>query len=341
MSPLTTVILTVVLIVLSALFVATEFSLVSSKRHRIEELAPTSRSARAALRSATELPILLAASQLGITVCTLALGATTKPAVHHALTPVFESTGLPTVAADVVAFILALVLVTFLHLVVGEMAPKSWAIAHPEKSAMMLALPMRGFMWVFRPILISLNHLANWFVRRSGVEPVSEVSEGQDPEALRELVQHSTDAGVLDPEYGESVNRVLDLRSATIGELAVPGDVSSIPAGATAKEAQQGARESGHLRLLVGSPGAYTGVVHVRDTLAAPSDDSPITPYVRPLLRMAGTTPLAVATNLMRIGRHHLALVTLEGGGSGVVTMADLLPRLLDLSKAHKEGEDA
>ena len=133
------VLATVTIIGLSAFFVAAEFAVLSAKRHRLEDAAATSRSARAALRNSSELTLLLAGSQLGITLCTLALGAITKPAVHHWLLPPFEALGVPALLADVVSFILALFIVTFLHLVVGEMAPKSWAIAHPELSATMLA----------------------------------------------------------------------------------------------------------------------------------------------------------------------------------------------------------
>src|SRR5690606_14908502 len=113
---------TVVIIFLSAFFVAAEFALMSAKRHRLEQAAKESAAGRAALKNSSELTLLLAGSQLGITVCTLALGAITKPAVHHALMPVLDLTGMPVAVADVVAFVLALFLVTFLHLVVGEMA---------------------------------------------------------------------------------------------------------------------------------------------------------------------------------------------------------------------------
>src|SRR5215213_11981816 len=122
-----------------------------------------------ALRNSAELTLLLAGSQLGITAATLALGAISKPAVHHWLTPLFESWGLPLVAADVAGFVLALFIVTFIHLVVGEMAPKSWAIAHPERSATLLAGPMRAFMALVRPVLRLLNSAANALVRRVGV----------------------------------------------------------------------------------------------------------------------------------------------------------------------------
>ena len=180
-SPWVVLAVTFGLIALSALFVAIEFALLTARRHRLEDAAPKSRSARAALQSTSELSLLLAGSQLGITVCTLALGATTKPAVHHWLTPLLQATGAPTWVADAGGFVLALAIVTFLHLVIGEMAPKSWAIAHPERAATILAIPMRMFMAFTRPVLVALNHAANWCVRKVGVTPITELGEGQDP----------------------------------------------------------------------------------------------------------------------------------------------------------------
>ena len=124
-SPWRIAVITAVLIGTSAFFVAAEFALIAARRHRLEETAPDNRAARAALRSATELPLLLAGAQLGITACTLLLGAITKPAVHHAITPLLRGMGLPSWLADAGGFVLALLIVTFLHLVIGEMAPKS------------------------------------------------------------------------------------------------------------------------------------------------------------------------------------------------------------------------
>lgn len=144
--------------------------------------------------------MLLAGSQLGITVCTLALGAITKPAVHHWLTPMFTSWGAPHCVGRR-GFALALLIVTFLHLVIGEMAPKSWAIAHPEKSATALAIPMRGFMWLTRPLITVLNRAANWCLVKVGVEPVDQVGSGQDTAALRHLVEHSASSGTLDEHH--------------------------------------------------------------------------------------------------------------------------------------------
>src|SRR5699024_6864694 len=115
-------IVTILLIVASAFFVIVEFALLAARRHRLEAEAEQSASARAALRGINELTVMLAFAQLGITVCTFLLGAITKPAIDYALSPVLSQWGLPAVAADVIAFVLALIVVTFLHLVIGEMA---------------------------------------------------------------------------------------------------------------------------------------------------------------------------------------------------------------------------
>lgn len=324
MSALTVIILTVALIALSAFFVAVEFAALAAKRYRLEEAAPTSRSARAALRSSTELTVLLAGSQLGITACTLALGAITKPAVHHWLTPVFESWGVALWLADVIGFVLALIIVTFLHLVVGEMAPKSWAIAHPETSAIMLATPMRAFMWLTRPLLRALNEAANWCLRRVGVQPADQVATGQNPDDLRHLVEHSANVGALDSAYSAQITGALELQHLTVRDLVRSGTPTAVDPTATMAQVHTATRASGHLRILVGD----SGVVHVRDTLAHP-DDAPVTPLVRPVLRLPADTPVADALTRMREGRQHLAVVD----GHGVVTLADVLARLFPVAQ--------
>lgn len=327
-SPWVVGVTTAVIIALSAFFVAVEFAMLAARRHRFEDAAAGSRTARAALRSSHELTVLLAGAQLGITACTLALGAITKPAVHHWLTPLFASWGLPAVPADVVGFVLALVVVTFLHLVVGEMAPKSWAIAHPESSARLLALPMRGFMWLARPVLRALNESANRMLRRVGVEPVDEMSAGTDPASLRHLVEHSANVGALDVAFSAQLSQALELQRMTVADLADPTSVPvTVPGTGTVADVQRASLDSGHLRILVGDAGGVTGVVHVRDTLmSAPTD--PVAPFVRPVYELTGDTLVAVAFAGMREGRHHLAVVT-GGERTRVVTLADVVERLL------------
>jgi len=329
-NPWVVVVATVVIVALSAFFVAVEFAALAAKRHRLEEAAPDSRSARAALRNSSELTLLLAGSQLGITAATLALGAISKPAVHHWLTPLFETWGLPLVAADVAGFVLALLVVTFLHLVVGEMAPKSWAIAHPERSATLLAAPMRAFMAVFRPLLRTLNAAANALVRRVGVEPSDELAVGHSPDALRHLVEHSANVGALDARFSAQISVALELERLTVRELLGSGSrPTGVRADATVGEVRDLTRRSGHLRILLGAAEGeeITGVVHVRDTLTEP-DEAPAAPFARPVFALAADTTVHAALKAMRETRNHLAVVTDGGSTIGVVTLSDVLRRL-------------
>ncbi len=331
MSPLMVVVVSAGIIVLSAFFVATEFALIAARRHRLEEDARRSRAARAALRSSAELTLLLAGAQLGITVCTLALGAITKPAVHHALTPMLESVGLGDNTASVIAFVLALLIVTFLHLVIGEMAPKSWAIAHPEFVATVLALPMRAFMRFTRPLLYLLNEAANRLLRMMGVEPIAELPVGGDPATLSALVEHSANVGALEAGYRASISRALVMDQLTLGDLvAERTGITSVPGDATVADVQEATRRTGHMRVLLRDDDAISGVIHVRDTLTNPLPDAPAAPYSRPVLAMNAKTPLHQALARMRETRNQLVLVTGESGAQPqVVTLTDILPSLL------------
>ena len=321
---------TIGLIAVSALFVAIEFALLTARRHRLEDAAARSRSARAALRSTTELSLLLAGSQLGITACTLALGATTKPAVQQWLTPLLHQTGAPMWVADAGGFVLALAMVTFLHLVIGEMAPKSWAIAHPERAAVLLAIPMRMFMALTRPVLVALNRAANWCVRTVGVDPVDELGEGQDPDTLRQLVEHSAAAGALDPRYYRNLATALELEKLTVRDIVSPtAQLSTVMADADPSAVQTMSQLTGHQRLLVqGDDHAVTGVVHVRDSLRA-EPNTTARDLMRPVLRVQPDIPVYRALKLMRSTRNHLAIVVDGEEFIGLITLSDVLNRLM------------
>ncbi|MGH3997719.1 MAG: CNNM domain-containing protein, partial [Pseudonocardiaceae bacterium] len=276
-----------------------------------------------------DLSLLLAGSQLGITLCTLGLGAVAKPAVHDLLMPVLQAWGLPAATADVLAFVLALFAVTFLHLVVGEMAPKSWAISHPERSAILLALPMRGFMRLTRPLLVVLNGMANWCLRRVGVEPVDEVAAGRNPDDLRELVAYSARVGALDRERRDQLLSAMELDTAALRCLVRPrSGLTGVAAGDRVGRIQNVARESGHLRLVVWEGPEPVGVVHVRDTLGA-DPATTAADLMRPVLTLPAEEPVYAALGTMRDKRSHLALVREGGDLLGLVTMQDLLDRLL------------
>ncbi|WP_026454943.1 CNNM domain-containing protein, partial [Saccharomonospora iraqiensis] len=211
---------TVAIIALSAFFVIIEFALLGARRSRLEDAASTSRGARAALRSVNELTLMLAGAQLGITACTFALGAVTKPAFDSWFSALLGLVGLPYWLSDVAAFVLALLIVTFLHLVVGEMAPKSWAIAHPETSAILTGPPARAFIWLFRPLLLWVNSVANRLVKATGVQPVDHATiGGQDAATIRHLVEHSANVGALDSSLRTPMSGALDLQNLRVDDL--------------------------------------------------------------------------------------------------------------------------
>ncbi|WP_285026944.1 CNNM domain-containing protein [Plantibacter sp. ME-Dv--P-122b] len=322
-------IITVALIIASAFFVIVEFALLAARRHRLEVEANRSSAARAALRGMNELTVMLAFAQLGITACTFLLGAITKPAIDYALSPVLAQWGLPAVLADVLAFMLALIVVTFLHLVIGEMAPKSWAIAHPELAAKSTAPLARALTWPLRPFLLWINHLANRLVRASGVEPVEKAAAGgQDAETIRELVAHSRAAGTLDVQYSEPIVRAIGLGTLTVGDIVQTDRTpTSVPASASIADVQAVAAASGHLRILLGT-GADCRVVHVRDTLSADPGTS-AADIARNPLTLAPDVSAHDALARMRRGRVQLAIVTEGTSLLGVVTIDDLLREIL------------
>ena len=327
----TVFLVTVLLIVLSAFFVVIEFSLIGARRHRLEAEAGEKASARAALRGMNELTTMLAAAQLGITACTFGLGAVTKPAVEYWLEPILTTLGLPLWVAGGTAFALSLLLVTFLHLVVGEMAPKSWAIANPELSAKVIGVASRVYLWPIRPFLNWVNKIANLLVRAVGVTPVDRAAVGgQDADTIRQVVEHSAQIGVLEPQLKSQITEAIQLQSITAGDFTkADQEVASVPNTSTVGEIQEESRRSGHLRILVRSKtDEITHVVHIRDTLQVAAN-KPIKKYLRPVFSTSADTPLHEMLTSMRSAGVQLALVNHADGLQSVVTVKDVIKRIL------------
>jgi len=341
-NPFVVIVATILLIVASAFFVIVEFSLLGARRNRLELEAEESRSARAALRGLNELTVMLAGAQLGITMCTFALGAVTKPAIDYALGPVLESWGIPAGIAGTASFLFSLLFVTFLHLVIGEMAPKSWSIAHPERSAKLVALPARAFIFVVKPLLHFVNVVANGLVKASGVEPVDRAAVGgRDIDTIRALVEQSAQAGALSPEYEAQIAGVAELQSTTVGDFAdLPEPQSVVPAHATAGEVREASRVSGAKRILVSSAASATstawptGIIHVRDVLLADAE-SPADKQVREVLIFDANTPVNDAFQQMREQSEHLAVVRDGENYVGVLRLESILTKLLPTVREH------
>jgi CBS domain containing-hemolysin-like protein len=336
MSTTAALLLGVALLIGNAFFVAAEFAVISARRHRLEELAGkggrlTRIAARAAVRGGRELSLMLAGAQLGITLCSLGLGMVTEPAVEHLLEPVFGAVGVPESLRVPISLVIALAIITFLHMVVGEMAPKSWALTHPEIAAMGLALPFRGFTWVVRPVLASLNGLTNGILKLFGVHPRDELATTRTPVQLAMLVGESGRMGLLDRDEHDLLTRALRVHQQPVERLMLPlAKATSVPGDATGTHIREVAARDGHLRLLVtsGQPRDVLGVVHIRDILVRP-DASPAE-LARPVPRLDKATTIPDAVSALQDAHAHLGLVT-DGGGEvvGMVSLTDLLGEIL------------
>ncbi|MEV6865653.1 hemolysin family protein [Streptosporangium subroseum] len=326
--------LTIVLLVGNGFFVASEFALVAAKRHRLEKAAAQgSRAAAAAVKGIRELSLMLAGAQLGITLCSLGLGVVSEPIIVGTLTPLFDGLGLPEAAAHAVAFVIALTIVTFLHMVIGEMAPKSWAIAHPERSATMLALPFRAFTVAVRPILTALNDVSNLLLRMVGVQPRGEISNPRTHEQLRHLVEESRRLGLIESADHAVLTQALHAPTAAIAPLVIPAaDIVGVPTSAPAQEVIDLCARSGRTRLVVWDADRPTGVVHVRDAYLARRRGAPSRAgdlaYRLPELPLEASVSDAVAK--LRAAHSQLAIVRAPDGAlAGLVSLDDLLSTLL------------
>ncbi|SDM10057.1 hemolysin family protein [Nonomuraea jiangxiensis] len=332
---MTLIVVSLALLVFNALFVAAEFAFVSAKRHRLEEMATGGNrlvrfTAKSAVGGGRQLSLMLAGAQLGITLCTLGLGQVTEPAIEHFLTPVFAAAGVPEALRLPIALTFALALVTFLHMVVGEMAPKSWALTHPERAALILTLPFRAFTSLMRPLLSALNGLTNAILKLFGVQARDELATTRTPRQLAMLVGESGRMGLLDRQEHDLLTRALRLDDEGIERLMIPMDQAvKVPRTATAAEIKEAAAKSGHLRLLVEGPTGVEAALHARDALLRPTGTA--ADLSRPLPRLRCTTQVPEAVTSLQEARAHLALVTdQQDSVIGMVSLTDLLGELLD-----------
>ncbi|MGI8648228.1 MAG: hypothetical protein DLM55_11980 [Acidimicrobiales bacterium] len=314
-------------------FVAAEFALIASKPHRLERLASQgSRAAQAALRGSRELSLMLAGAQLGITICSLGLGALAEPAIAHILEPLLQIIRLPEQLSYFLAFVPSLAIVVFAHMVVGEMAPKSWAIAHPERSALLLALPFRGYTAAVRHVLTGLSGISNAALRAMGVTPTNTLRQSQNPEELRLLLHQSREHGLLSTGQHRLLTRLLQVEQTTIEGLAQPRSaIVTVSAEADAAQIEELTRSTGRSRLVVvDGHGTIIGMVHVRDAVAAIADAelAQAKDLATELLMLAPSLTVEAAIRRMRASNAHIALVG-KGPLPGLVSLEDLLEQML------------
>jgi CBS domain containing-hemolysin-like protein len=321
-------------LVVNAFFVGAEFAMISVRRSQIEPRAEAGeRGARSVLWGLQHLSPLLAAAQLGITLCTLVLGVVAEPAIAHLLEPVFHAASVPDGLLHVISFAIALAAATYLHMLLGEMVPKNIALADPERAALLLGPPLVGTARALRPVIFAINAFANSLLRLLGVEPKNEVTSVFSDDELSRMVTDAGQAGLLDERAAVRLQDALELGRRPVGEVVRPSEhVVRAPLGITPEGLERLAAESGFSRFPVAdADGRVLGYLHVKDALNATPRDRPFPlSALRPITRVRAAVPLDDVLAAMRASRAHLAaVVDEEGRGIGLVTMEDVLMELV------------
>ncbi|MCV7222293.1 hemolysin family protein [Mycolicibacterium elephantis] len=334
------VLLTIVLLGANAFFVASEFALISARRDRLEALAENGKkSAVTVIRAGEHLSLMLAGSQLGITICSILLGRVGEPAVAHLLEKPFDLIGISDAVLHTVSFFVALGIVVTLHVLLGEMVPKNIAIAGPETTAMLLIPTYLVWIRMARPLIAFYNWCANATLRMFRVEPKDELDITVSTVELSEMIAESVSEGLLDPEEHGRLTRALQIRNRVVNDVAVPlGEIRTVPvaregAGPTVGAIEDALTETGYSRFPVADKnGNYLGYLHIKDVLPLVNDPEAVldATMVRPLPRVPASTPLPDALSRLRRRNAHLALVTdRDGTVSAMVALEDLVEDLV------------
>ncbi|MER5929150.1 hemolysin family protein [Streptomyces sp. NPDC002054] len=325
-------------LVVNAFFVGAEFALISVRRSQIEPFAERGdRRARSVLWGLEHLSGLMAAAQLGITLCTLVLGVVAEPAIAHLLTPLFDLLGVPHGLTHPISFVVALALATYLHMLFGEMVPKNVALAEPVRTAMVLGPPLVTLTRALRPVIFAINAFANGLLRLLRVEVKDEVSATFTDDELARMVKDSSAAGLLDGRAGARLHDALELGRRPVTDVVLPAEqVVTARLGITPEQLERLSASSGYSRFpVVDDQRKILGYLHVKDALDEAARDEPFPPpALRPIAQVRADTPLDDVLTAMRRSRTHLAAVLgADGAMAGLVTMEDVLRELF--GKTH------
>ncbi|MGB3696890.1 MAG: hemolysin family protein [Gordonia sp. (in: high G+C Gram-positive bacteria)] len=343
MAELWGILLAVVLLAANAFFVAAEFSLIAARRDRLVALEESGKSrARTVIQASEHLSLMLAGSQLGITICSILLGRVAEPAIAHLIAAPLELMRIPDQLLHPIAFAIALAIVVILHILLGEMVPKNIALAGPETVAMLVVPVHLWFMRLVRPLIWFYNALANLALRLMRVAPKDELATTVNESELAEMIGESRELGLLDAEEHERLTRALTTVERTAAEVMIPlADVRCVRVqlddatgglGPRLGSVERAVRETGYSRFpVVGLDGSYIGYLHIKDVLDDILDEA-VGPesiigvdQIRPLPKIRASTPLDEATVVLRRTSAHLgAVVDDDAAIVGVLALADL-----------------
>lgn len=314
------ILLTFFLLLVNAFFVGAEFSLIAARRDRLEALlAQGKKRARTVINASEHLSMMLAAAQLGITIASLLLGKVSEPALAHLLEAPFQAMGIPESLLHPLSFAIALMLVSVLHIMLGEMVPKNIALAGPETMAMLLIPVHMVFYRLTKPLLLLFNWMARHTLRLFGIEQRDELDTTVDSTELASMIAESRQEGLLDSEEHVRLRRTLASATRTIEEVLIPHEqIRRLPTAPTVGDLETAVTETGFSRFPVAAannePNEYRGYVHVKDVLdrvmdpasgpetAIPDDE------IRPMIEIPIDATLDEGLRIMRRYSAHMAV---------------------------------
>ena len=344
------ILLGVLLTLGTALFVATEFSLVALDRHAVQRaIDEGDEGARPVLAALRKLSTQLSAAQVGITLTTLLLGYLVEPSLGHLLETPLEALGVSGGAAVALSTALAMILAALFSMIFGELVPQFLGISAPLRVAKVVARPVQIFAVVFKPLIALLNGSANLLLRKMGIEPQEELSAARTPQELSSMVRRSAEAGTIEEGTADLLTRSLNFGERTASDIMSPRvRCESVDRSATAEDVVNLARSTGHSRFPVLGDGwdDVDGVVHVKKAIAVPVErrgDVPVTALMVKATFVPETVTLEPLLVLLRGAGLQLAVVVDEySGTSGVVTLEDVIEEIVgEVSDEHDKLQDA
>lgn len=325
----------VVLLLGNAFFVAAEFAVMSARRSQIEPLADAgNKRAKTALKAMESVSLMLAVCQLGITVCSLLILNVAEPAIHHLLAAPLHLLGVPEALAGTLAFVLALLIVTFLHVTFGEMVPKNISVSMADKAVMLLATPLMWLSKAVYPVVVSLNWMANGFLLMLGVQPKDEVNSSFTRQEVATIVAESTRSGLVEDDSG-LLSGALEFSQYTAEMTMVPlEELVTLPLGTTVAQFEKAVSRTGFSRFVMEGPdGKLAGYLHMKDVMNLPDSryHDPISvSKLRALGNMRAAEEIEDALVVMqRNGSHLSRVISPDGVTLGVLFLEDVLEQLV------------
>ena len=334
MNSTTALVIAIGLLAANAFFVGAEFAIISARRSAIEPRAEAGdRRARTVLWAMENVSLMLACAQLGITVCSTSLGVVAEPAIAHLIEDPLHAIGVGDQWTHPIAFTVALLVVVYLHVVLGEMVPKNLAVAGPDRAVLMFGPPLVWIARVVRPVIVVLNWLANHALRAVGVEPKDEVSSAFTAEEVQSIVERSQAEGLLEDSEG-LLRGAIEFSDRTARDVMVPAaELTTVELGATPQDVERLVARTGFSRFpVLGEDGVAAGYLHLKDVLYA--DDvtrrQPVPTWrVRALAVVGPDAEVEDALGAMQRSGAHLARVVEGGATVGVVFLEDILEELV------------